>query len=109
MSTVRFGFVVLAAWLLATPSASFAQRSYATGQSIAPAYEGWERNDDGSFDLVFGYMNRNWEEVIDVPVGPDNSIEPGGTGSRDSPPTSTRAGTASCSASGSRPTLATRN
>ena len=36
------------------------------------------RTTDGSFNLVFGYMNRNWEEVIDVPVGPDNSIEPGG-------------------------------
>ena len=76
--TVRFAIIVLAALLLAMPSAGFAQRSYATGQTIAPAYEGWERNDDGSFDLVFGYMNRNWEEVIDVPVGPDNGIEPAG-------------------------------
>ena len=46
-------------------------------QSIAPAYEGWERNDDGTFNLVFGYMNRNWEE-IDVPVGPANRLDPGG-------------------------------
>ena len=30
------------------------------------------RNDDGSYDIVFGYMNRNWEEEIQVPVGPDN-------------------------------------
>ena len=55
-----------------------AQQAYMSGQSISPAYEGWEQNDDGSFDLVFGYMNRNWEQVVDVPVGPDNSIEPGG-------------------------------
>ena len=55
-----------------------AQQSFATGQNIAPAYEGWERNPDGSFNLVFGYMNRNWEEEISVPIGPDNSIEPGG-------------------------------
>tara|TARA_B100000809_G_scaffold264807_1_gene321700 strand:- start:1255 stop:2064 length:810 start_codon:yes stop_codon:yes gene_type:complete len=48
-----------------------------SGQSISPAYEGWEQNADGSFDLVFGYMNRNWEQVVDVPVGPENSIEPG--------------------------------
>ena len=53
------------------------QEAFARGQNIAPAYEGWERNDDGSFNLVFGYMNRNWEEVIDVPVGPDNTFEPG--------------------------------
>ena len=55
-----------------------AQQSFATGQSISPAYEGWVQNEDGSFDLVFGYMNRNWEQVLDVPVGPDNAIEPGG-------------------------------
>ena len=78
----RSGFwtaVMLAAVTsLAIPPAGFAQRSYATGQTIAPAYEGWERNDDGSFTLVFGYMNRNWEEEIDVPVGAGNSLEPGG-------------------------------
>jgi hypothetical protein len=28
--------------------------------------------------MVFGYMNRNYEEEVDVPVGPDNQIEPGG-------------------------------
>ena len=55
-----------------------AQQSFATGQSISPAYEGWVQNEDGSFDLVFGYMNRNWEQVVDVPVGPENAIEPGG-------------------------------
>jgi hypothetical protein len=28
--------------------------------------------------MVFGYYNRNYEEALDLPVGPDNSIEPGG-------------------------------
>ena len=51
---------------------------HATGQNIAPVYEGWYKNPDGSFDLVFGYFNRNWDEEIDVPVGPHNTIEPGG-------------------------------
>ncbi len=77
--TFRFGSAAtVAAALAIVPSSGLAQQSFATGQPIAPAYEGWERNDDGSFNLVFGYMNRNWEEVIDVPVGPDNSIEPDG-------------------------------
>ena len=77
--TVRFGLAAAVAAVLAfVPSSGLAQQSFATGQTTAPAYEGWERNDDGSFNLVFGYMNRNWEEVIDVPVGPGNSIEPGG-------------------------------
>ena len=35
-------------------------------------------NEDGSYTLYFGYMNPNWEEQLDVPVGPDNKIEPGG-------------------------------
>lgn len=44
--------------------------------SIAPAFEGWERNDDGSFNLVFGYMNRSWDPA-EIPIGLDNRIEPG--------------------------------
>lgn len=52
-------------------------QSYSRGQTVAPAFEGWTRNPDGSFDLLFGYMNRNWEEELDVPVGRDNQIEPG--------------------------------
>jgi len=52
--------------------------TYSRGQNVSPAYEGWEQNADGSFNFLFGYMNRNWEEEIDVPLGPDNTIEPGG-------------------------------
>jgi hypothetical protein len=48
-----------------------------TGETVVPVYEGWEQNSDGSFNLVFGYFNRNLDE-IDVPVGPTNNIEPGG-------------------------------
>jgi hypothetical protein len=55
-----------------------AQLSYSSGQSISPAYEGWDKNPDGSFNIIFGYMNSNWEEQIDVPVGPGNNILPGG-------------------------------
>ena len=66
--------------LLALVAASIpagAQTRYAKGQDVVPAFEGWERNADGSFNMVFGYMNRNYEEEIDLPVGPDNMIEPG--------------------------------
>ena len=49
-----------------------------SGQNVAPAYEGWEPNPDGSFNLVFGYLNRNWEEELHVPIGPGNNVEPGG-------------------------------
>ena len=51
--------------------------SYSRGQNISPAYEGWEVDPDGSRYFLFGYMNRNWEEEIDVPVGPNNGFAPG--------------------------------
>jgi hypothetical protein len=52
--------------------------SYSKGQNISPAYEGWEQTPDGTKYFLFGYMNRNWEEEIDVSVGPDNGFNPGG-------------------------------
>ena len=47
------------------------------GQSVSPSFEGWYPNDDGTFTLSFGYFNRNYEQVLDIPVGPDNRFEPG--------------------------------
>ena len=44
---------------------------------MSPSYEGWYPNADGTFSLSFGYFNRNYEERLDIPVGPDNRIEPG--------------------------------
>ena len=52
--------------------------TYSRGQSVSPAFEGWWQNEDGTYSLFFGYMNSNWEEELDVPIGPDNHIEPGG-------------------------------
>jgi hypothetical protein len=52
--------------------------TYTKGQNIAPAFEGWEQDADGSKWFVFGYMNRNWVEEIDVVPGADNTIMPGG-------------------------------
>ena len=52
--------------------------TYTKGQNVAPAYEGWEQDADGSKFFVFGYMNRNWVEELDLPPGPDNSFAPGG-------------------------------
>lgn len=52
------------------------QVQYRSGQNVVPSYEGYVPNTDGSFDLLFGYMNRNFEEHLHVPVGPDNTFEP---------------------------------
>jgi len=62
---------------LAYQTASGQMLSYSRGQNVSPAFEGWEKNDDGSFNMMFGYMNRNWEEEVDLPVGADNNISPG--------------------------------
>ena len=48
-----------------------------TGQDVAPAFEGWERNPDGSYNFVFGYLNRNYQEEVDVPIGPENAFDQG--------------------------------
>ncbi len=68
---------ILAGALLLLAEAGHAQLSYSQGQSVSPAYEGFEVNPDGSFNLLFGYMNRNWEEELDIPIGPDNHFSPG--------------------------------
>ena len=76
--TAALGLVLGMAVLLAGLPAVQAQIAPPRGQNVAPAYEGWQENPDGSFNLLFGYFNRNWAEAISVPVGPDNRIEPGG-------------------------------
>src|ERR1035438_5876129 len=48
------------------------------GSSVTGAFEGWFKNDDGTFSLLLGYYNRNRNQEVDLPVGPNNRIEPGG-------------------------------
>jgi hypothetical protein len=52
-----------------------AQR-HKTGDLIAPFFDGWIMNDDGSVTMIFGFMNRNTEEHVDILLGPDNYIQP---------------------------------
>jgi hypothetical protein len=73
----RFVIVGLLAVTSCLTSTAVRAQSYASGQQVWPAFEGWEKNDDGTFNLVFGYMNDNWSEEIDVPIGADNSFSPG--------------------------------
>jgi hypothetical protein len=71
------GLWIAAPLVLLAAGASGQSTSYSRGQNIAPAYEGWEQAADGTKYFVFGYMNRNWEEEIDVPVGAENGFSPG--------------------------------
>jgi len=48
------------------------------GASITGAFEGWYENADGTRGFLVGYYNRNTQEELDIPIGPNNRIEPGG-------------------------------
>jgi hypothetical protein len=49
-----------------------------TGAGVTGAFEGWFRNSDGTYSLLLGYYNRNRNQEVDIPIGPQNQIEPGG-------------------------------
>ena len=48
-----------------------------SGERVTAVYEGWFPNPDGTFSMLFGYFNQNFKQEPDIPVGPDNRIEPG--------------------------------
>lgn len=85
MRNSLFRFSLLAALAVAVlvvggrlaPRAEAQSLTYTKGQPVAPAYEGWEEDAQGAKFFVFGYMNKNWEEELDVAVGPGNGFEPG--------------------------------
>jgi hypothetical protein len=59
------------------PPTYIPQEKFARGQDVVPSYDGFLKNADGTFTMVFGYMNRNYEEELVIPTGPDNKLEPG--------------------------------
>lgn len=82
MSRLRASIVFLAVTTVAGCLASAAAQIPLSpvrdaGQTVTPAYEGWYPNEDGTFTLSFGYFNRNREEILDIPVGPNNFMAPG--------------------------------
>jgi len=70
--------LVAALLLVAQLPTELPSTKFSSGQDIQPYFEGWIHNADGTFDLVFGYFNRNWQEELAIPAGADNSVEPGG-------------------------------
>src|SRR5262245_28654626 len=49
-----------------------------SGGPIYATFEGWGPLKDGTNALLLGYFNRNKTQTIDIPIGPENDIEPGG-------------------------------
>ena len=82
----RLVWLAAAAAAVAAPTRALGQEidipdtqiQYNRGMHVAPLFEGWTRNPNGTIDMWFGYLNRNWDEVLHVPVGLDNRVEPGG-------------------------------
>src|SRR4051794_4177695 len=76
--------LVIFAVLAAGAALSFAQQQvfieppHDSGQGVTPAYEGWFPNPDGTFSILFGYFNRNQKQELDIPLAPNNRIDPGG-------------------------------
>lgn len=57
------------------PAVKFDVRA-AKGLPVSPVYEGWYEH-EGKRYALFGYYNRNLQEVVDVPIGPQNQLAPG--------------------------------
>ena len=70
----RSSLIGLLLWCV---SAGSLAQSYTSGQHIEPAFEGWRPNPDGTYNMMFGYMNENWEEEPDVQIGENNYFSPG--------------------------------
>src|SRR3989338_659657 len=39
----------------------------ASGDVVGPMFNGWIKNKDGSITMIFGFVNRNHEEIVDIP------------------------------------------
>ena len=72
LATKRLYFSLLLIALAVSSAHAQTRFMFLKGQHVSPAYEGWWPNDDGSFTLFYGYMNTNWEQEFDIPVGPKN-------------------------------------
>ncbi|MEO2197626.1 MAG: hypothetical protein ABGY72_16265 [bacterium] len=49
----------------------------AFGAQVAPMFEGWYENADGTATVLVGFFNANSEETVEIPVGELNRFEPG--------------------------------
>jgi hypothetical protein len=72
-------------WAIATPSHAQLPRPPLVleplgvrGEAIFPAFEGWGPDKTGENLLLLGYYNRNRDQELVIPIGPDNRIEPNG-------------------------------
>ena len=108
VSTGAVVLLTVAAALSSLTATSGQTIIFERGQNVVPAFEGWEQNPDGTFDLIFGYLNRNSKERVHIPIGPNNYIEPGPP-DQGQPTFFQPRATGTCSASPCRPTSGPRS
>jgi hypothetical protein len=61
-----------------TPQVSM-EPPHTAGQAVTAAFEGWYPDPKGAGNVILiGYYNRNQKEALDIPIGPNNRIDPGG-------------------------------
>ena len=74
-------FVLATSPLVAQSQSTELHIKFKSGQQIVPIYEGWERVPDGTFNMVFGYLNRNHVEELAIPAKDRDLILGGYAGS----------------------------
>jgi hypothetical protein len=67
---------IVVAWGWTGIQAQYVPLVHERGQSVVPVYEGYYTNPDGATVVSFGYLNRNFKEPVDIPIGPNNRFEP---------------------------------
>jgi len=78
--------IAVGVWAIATPGRAQVPRAPldreplgARGEAIFPAFEGWGPDKTGeNLLLLLGYYNRNKDQELVIPIGPNNRIEPMG-------------------------------
>ncbi len=74
------GMIALASWVVLSAGQAGQlplEPLGSKGEAVFPYLEGWYTNPDGTSSILFGYHNRNSKQSFDIPVGPNNRIEPG--------------------------------
>ena len=75
---VGVGLTLIAIWVSLPGATQLPLASIrSSGQTVTPVFEGWYKNPDGTFSISFGYFNRNGGEIVQIPIGSDNFLEPG--------------------------------
>ena len=85
----RFGLLcaagVLAGGVFAFAQVQIPEPRRGSGDSVTGAFEGWYYNPDGSRAFLVGYYNRNSRQELDIPIGPNNHIDPSPNGDMGQP------------------------